>query len=128
VRLEFEGGEDFAEENPVAAGATNEVGVLADEAETGALGEIALEDGAGVNVPERARIWGDSIDEGGEIAEAFAEEMMVVVELGVTRHFACERGRSGGRGGIIIIDYKGDDRFGAGKNLRGVEPLGGVAL
>ena len=49
---EFCGGEDFGEEEPVAEGAADEVGVFSDEADAGALGEVSFEDGAGVDVPE----------------------------------------------------------------------------
>ena len=40
--------------NPVAQAAADEVGVLADEAETGALGQVALQQGTGVDVPKGA--------------------------------------------------------------------------
>ena len=49
---QFGGGEDFGEEEPVAEGAADEVGVFSDEADAGALGEVSFEDGAGVDVPE----------------------------------------------------------------------------
>jgi len=128
VGLEFEGSEDFAEENPIAERAADEVGVLADEAEAGALGEIAFEDRAGVGVPERTRMRRDRIDESGESAETFTKKMMIVIELGVAGDFAPEERRRG-RGRLsIIVDNNGDDRFGAGKDLGGIEALGGVAL
>ena len=49
---EFCGGEDFGEEEPVAEGAADEVGVFSDEADAGALGEVSFEDGTGIDVPE----------------------------------------------------------------------------
>ena len=49
---EFGGGEDFGEEEPVAEGAADEVGVFSDEADAGALGEVSFEDGTGIDVPE----------------------------------------------------------------------------
>ena len=55
VRLQFERRDDFREKNPVAESAADEVGVLADEAETGALREVAFQQRAGVHIPERAR-------------------------------------------------------------------------
>lgn len=49
---QFGGGEDFGEEEPVAEGAADEVGVFSDEADASALGEVSFKDGAGVDVPE----------------------------------------------------------------------------
>lgn len=49
---EFCGGEDFGEEEPVAKGAADEVGVFSDEADASALGEVSFEEGSGVDVPE----------------------------------------------------------------------------
>ena len=43
---------NFGEENPVAEFTADEIGVLADEADSGALGEIAFQDGASIHVPE----------------------------------------------------------------------------
>ena len=48
----FGGGEDFGEEEPVAEGAADEVGVFSDEADAGALGEVSFENGVGIDVPE----------------------------------------------------------------------------
>ena len=52
VGREFQRGEDFGKEEPVPQAAADEVGVLAGEAEAGAPGEIALQNGPGVHVPK----------------------------------------------------------------------------
>src|SRR5207244_7032631 len=55
VRFQFEGRDDFGEENPVAKLAADEVGVFADETESGALRQVAFEQRAGVSIPARTR-------------------------------------------------------------------------
>ena len=54
VRLQFERRQNLGEKNPVAEPAADEVGVLADKAEAGAPGEVALQHRPGVHIPERA--------------------------------------------------------------------------
>ena len=54
--FQFQGRQDFGEENPVAKFAADDVGVFADKAQAGALGEIAFEHRAGVHIPKRARV------------------------------------------------------------------------
>lgn len=52
VRSEFERGDDFGKENPVAEASTDKIGVLADEAKAGALSKIAFQEWPGVDIPE----------------------------------------------------------------------------
>ena len=49
---EFGGGEDFGEEEPVAEGAADEVGVFSDEANAGALSKVSFKNGTSVNIPK----------------------------------------------------------------------------
>ena len=55
VRLQFQRRDDFAEENPIAEPAADEIGVFADEAEAGALRQVAFEQRTRVHIPEGAR-------------------------------------------------------------------------
>ncbi len=97
VGREFEGGEDFGEKNPVAEPAADEVGVLADEAQAGALGEVAFEQRAGVHVPQRAGSRAaELVDEFREGLEFFAEDVVVIGETGVAGDEAVEMRSAGG--------------------------------
>ena len=55
VRFEFQRRQDFRKKNPVAEFAADEIRVLADKAESGALREIAFQNRPGVHIPKRAR-------------------------------------------------------------------------
>ena len=137
VGFEFEGGEDFGEEEPVAEGAADEVGVFADEAEAGALGEVAFEDGAGIDVPEGAGAGSAEVVEvGGELAEGGGEEVVVVGVAGVAgdcagealRHRGTEALRRGGEvGGGGVAGGEAEDGAGTGEDLGGVDAFVGVA-
>jgi len=54
VREESGRGDDFGEKYPVAEAAADQIGVFADETETGPLGEVAFQQRAGVHIPERS--------------------------------------------------------------------------
>src|SRR6185436_8847449 len=68
VRVDRAVDQQLAEEEPRAEGFREEPAVLAGPAETGALGPAALEDGAGVGIPESARSGLARLDETGERA------------------------------------------------------------
>ena len=53
VRHQFQGGEDFRQEQPVAQPAADQIGVLARETQAGALGRVALQQGPRVGVTQR---------------------------------------------------------------------------
>ena len=134
IRFEFDGGDDFGEENPIAELAADEVGVFADEAETGALGEIAFEQRPGVDIPQGARVFaGELVDEVGQLLQAFGEDIVVILETGITGN-----GRNGElrmtNGAMslpfikVITDGQRDDAFRARQNLLRVHAFVGVAL
>src|ERR1039458_9475086 len=55
IRLKVQRSDDFGQKEPVAQLATDEIGVLADEPQPGALRQIAFEQRPGVHIPQRAR-------------------------------------------------------------------------
>lgn len=96
VGVQGECGEDFCEEKPVAESAADEVGVFADEAEAGALGEVAFEDGAGVDVGEGVVLGAGELEEViGELPEGLGKGVVVVLIAGVAGD---EAGGGGCRG------------------------------
>src|SRR5436309_13983666 len=82
VGLERPVHEQLAEQEPRAKLLGDQTRVLADPAQTGALGPAALEDGAGVRVPERARSRQELADETLEPAQLVAHDAVVVVARG----------------------------------------------
>src|SRR5206468_8300805 len=84
VRLQFQRGEDFRQVKPVAELAADQVGVLADEAQSGPLRQVPFEHWPGVHVPERARArTAEVVDEGGQLLERCGEDVVIVGEAGV---------------------------------------------
>ena len=51
VRFQFEGRDDFGKKNPVAQFPADQIGVFADETQSGAPGQVALQQRAGINIP-----------------------------------------------------------------------------
>ncbi len=81
-----------AEQNPVAESPADDVGVFADEPESGALGKIAFQHRPGVHVPQRPRFRAaELIHELGQRLQAFAKHVMVIGELGVAGNGAVKR-------------------------------------
>ena len=84
VRFHFQGRDDFGEEGPVAKLAADEVGVSADETESGALRQVAFEQRAGIHIPERARARAaESVHKAGQLPEAPAHDLVVIGVTGV---------------------------------------------
>lgn len=87
---EIEGGEDVCEEEPGAEVAVDLHGALAAPAEAGFAGEVALEDGAGVDVGALgAAVGGEEVGEGAELG---FDEVVVVVVPGVAGDAVGRRG------------------------------------
>ena len=85
VGFQFQGGDNFRQENPVAEFAADDIGVLADKAQTGELGEVTLQQRAGVHVPQRARFRrAKLIHECSQWFQAFTKHVVVIVKTGVT--------------------------------------------
>ena len=86
VRFQFQRRDDFREQNPVAELPADDIGVLADKAESGALGEVAFQQRPGVHIPQRAGSGAAKlIHECGQLFQPFAEHVVVIGELRVTR-------------------------------------------
>ena len=84
VRLQLERGDDLAQKNPVPQRSADEVGVFADEAQPGALGEIPFEQRAGIDIPERASARAAELDcTVGQRLQPLAQDIVVVGVTGV---------------------------------------------
>ena len=84
VRLEFHGGDDLGEENPVAKPAADEIGVFADETEASALSEVAFEQWPRIHIPKGARPGGpEPVHRFSQQIQAFAEDFVVVLKASV---------------------------------------------
>lgn len=111
VGFEVEGGKYLGKEDPIAVAAADEIGVLANEAEAGALGNVTLEDGAGIDVPQGASSGDVLIDKVSKTAKGRGENVVIIVEAGVTGDDAL----SGADGGIcvkMIIKSEGNHGLG----------------
>ncbi len=106
-------GEDLGEEEPVAEGSGDEIGVAADESDAGALGEIAFEKRAGIDIPQGAVFRpGQSVEEPGQFIQRPGEQIVVIRVARIPRHHTVRRWiGSGGRGGIV---GNGEDDQGTG--------------
>ena len=79
IGREFKRGYDFGEEEPVAELAADEIRVLADEAKPGTLGEVAFEEGAGIDVPKAAGVRAaEFVDKAGELPERSGKHVVVI--------------------------------------------------
>lgn len=130
VGFEFEGGDDLGEKYPVAELAADEVGVFADEAEAGAHGQIALEERAGIGVPEGAGFRAaEMVHEFGELPEGGGEDIVVILVAGVASDEACSRNAAGGFGFRTKVTHReGENALRAGKDLARVNAFEGVSL
>ena len=82
VRREFQRRQNFREKNPVAKPAADDVGVLADKANAGALRQIAFQQRPGVHIPKRTRVRAAKlVDELRQTFQSFAEHVVVVGKL-----------------------------------------------
>ena len=85
VRFQFERRDDFGKENPVAKLAADQVGVLADESESGAFGQVAFQQRTGIDIPQRARAFAAKlVHKAGQLFQSFTEHVVVIGEAGVT--------------------------------------------
>ena len=92
VRFEFECRNNFRQEDPIAEFPADEVRMLADETKAGPLRQIAFEEWSGIHIPKGLRVLAsESIDEFGKEFEAFADDVVVIVESGVTGDGALTR-------------------------------------
>ena len=86
--------QDLRQEEPIAQTPGDQVGVLSDKADARALGQIALQDGPGVNIPQRAlRHAGLGVEELREGSQGFFEQIVVVGMLRVAGDDSGQRGR-----------------------------------
>ena len=86
---EVERRDDLGQKEPVPELSTDQVSVLADEPDTGALREIPLQEWAGIHIPERPGVWTSKfVYEVGKFPEVFAADGVIVGVPGVTRDFA----------------------------------------
>ena len=84
VRFQFQRRDDFRQQNPVAESPADEVGVFADEPESGTLGKIAFQHRPGVHVPQRPCFRAAQlIHELCQFLQSFAEHVVVIGEAGV---------------------------------------------
>src|SRR5262249_51371185 len=84
VGFQLERREDFRQKNPVACSAADEIRVLADKAESGSLGQIAFEQRAGIDIPERTRVRSaDLVDISRQRFEARSHYIVIIVEAGI---------------------------------------------
>ena len=83
VRWEIEGGEQLGEEEPGAEAAVDLDSGFSVPAEAGIGGEVALEDGAGVDIVALDAAEGSEFFI--ESGEAFLDELVVVVVPGIAR-------------------------------------------
>ena len=67
--------------------------MLADEAETGALGEIAFEQRTGIDIPQRTNVLAEGIDKGGEARKAFTDDIVIVGKASVASNDPAVRSR-----------------------------------
>ena len=75
----FKSGDNLGNEKPVSEGTADEVGVFPGEPKTGALGEIAFEERAGIDIPETFRFWSaDGVHEFGEFFQAWREDVVII--------------------------------------------------
>ena len=87
IGFQFGRGQDLCQEEPIAQTARDQVGVLAHESDARALGQIALQDGPGVDIPERSlRHAGLGVEELREGSQGFLEQIVVVGMLRVAGH------------------------------------------
>ncbi len=107
IGVELGDGEDLSEQQPRAEIARQQVGVLADPAEPGALGPGALEHGPGVD--ERARGFTRfGLEPVGKPCEPPSHDLVIVAAAGVER----DGGASGGRRGVFVprpVVHRDDD-------------------
>ena len=115
--------------------------MLADKAQPGALGEVTLQQRAGVHVPQRARFRGaELIHECGQWFQAFAKHVVVIVKTGVTADYSCGRSRreealfnclffsqsllTSAATGDFITRCQANDAFSAGQNFLWFDSFG----
>lgn len=135
IRLHLEGGDNLTEEEPVAQLTADQVGMLADETQARALGQVSLQQGAGVDVPERAcggiAQFIDSLREG---LQRRGEHVVVISVARVTS----DSGAAGG--GLVsavrglatrcvpnITDGQSDNAASSRKHFLRVHPFMGIA-
>ncbi len=81
---ELEGGQNLPEKNPVPELAVDEVGMFADETQARAFSQVAFEQRAGIDVPERpGALSSQPIHEFSELFQPLAENVMIIVIAGV---------------------------------------------
>ena len=120
IRLYLEGGENFGEEEPCSQAWVDEGGVFANEAESGALGEVSFENGSGVGVSD-----GFAVGVGGDLAEVVGElfkwgtqGFVVVRDAGVAGDVRGDGVRR--RRGCVVVFGEADDGFYTGEDVFGV--------
>ena len=129
VGFKLEGGHDFAQEQPIPQTPAHQVGVFADKANAGALGQVAFQERPGIRVPEgtsaRAAELANVIRQN---FETFANNIVIIREAGVTRDEADQAGRGRGRLRVCvcIAGRKRDNASSAGEDQLRIGSLGSI--
>ena len=123
---ERESGEEFGEEEPGTEGGMDEHGGFAVPTDAREGGEVAFEDGAGIDIEAllAAALGEPEI----ELAELGGEEIVVVVAPGVASDLVRRRGRGVGWRGGEVVDGEDDGCLGTWEDELGVGAAIGVAV
>lgn len=103
--------------------------MFADEADAGALSEVAFQNGAGIGVEEGGLDWGglECVDGVGELGEGGLEDEVVIGEVGVAGDDTWGFGGWWGGDGVGVGSGQGDDGPGLGEDFGGVRAFFGVS-